>query len=100
MLGMVSNEAKEENWGRSSLPFWKNVDDLPAHDQRRVVKNVGNLDVVLGDGEFAVVKDADEAEDPSLPWKLFSVSFVQLAAIPGDRVRTPTLNMSIQSKMA
>lgn len=82
---MVSKKAKEKSQGGSGLPFGEDVDDLSAHDQGRVVEDVGNLDVVLRDGEFAVVKHTDEAEDPSLPWKLFSVSFLELAAIPGGQ---------------
>ncbi len=52
------------------LPFGEDVDDLAAHDQGRVVQDARYLDIVFRDGELAVVKDLDEAEDPCLPGKL------------------------------
>lgn len=40
-----------------------------------IVQDARDFDIVLGNGNLAVVKDFGEAEDPGLPWDL-----VRLAA--------------------
>jgi hypothetical protein len=42
----------------------QDVDNLLSHDEGMVVENSRNLDVVLRDGYFAIVKNFGEAKEP------------------------------------
>ena len=42
----------------------EDIDDLLAHNEGVVVEDIGDLDIVFGYGEFAVVEDLDEPDEP------------------------------------
>ena len=55
-------------------PFRKNINDLATHDQRRVLQNAGQLDVVLRDRYLSVIEDLEEPDNPRLPRELHATS--------------------------
>jgi hypothetical protein len=54
--------------------FGEDIDDLLAHDEGVVVEELGDLDVVFCDGDFAIVEDFCHAEEPRLPGELQSLN--------------------------
>lgn len=48
------------------IPLRENINNLLAHNEGRVVQDVRELDIMLGDGNFLVVEDLQGSQQPAL----------------------------------
>lgn len=55
---------------KKNVPLGQNVDNLLAHDERRVVQDVRHAHIVFGDGDFAVEKGLVQSSKTKVEGKL------------------------------